>query len=127
MSFSFDKHDADCRPLAPYRTCRAVAFLKTKLSDTELKKLDDIMRGVPVVSASLDSRIEDVMGDLSTRVLRCLEIANIQTLDDLVRQTESYLFRVPNFGRKAMREVKERLAILGHRLGELPPKSPPTS
>ena len=54
---------------------------------------------------------------LSVRASNCLESENIQTVRDLVQRTEDQLLEVRNFGETTLREVKEKLAELGLRLG----------
>lgn len=45
----------------------------------------------------------------STRVYGCFRNENIKTLKDLVQYTPAMLLRVPNFGRKSLKEVEEYL------------------
>jgi hypothetical protein len=54
---------------------------------------------------------------LSVRSANTMKNENIRTVDDLVRKTESELLRVPNFGRKSLRELKEVLAEKNLHLG----------
>lgn len=52
------------------------------------------------------------IGDLpiTHRVYNCLTVEGIRTIGDLVKCTENDLLRLPNFGRKSLRELKETLA-----------------
>lgn len=63
----------------------------------------------------LQMNIHDL--NLSVRALNCLESANITTVADLVRMTESDLLKVRSFGKTSLREVKRKLADLGLSLG----------
>ncbi len=60
---------------------------------------------------TLDAPIEDL--ELSVRSYNCLKRQGINTLDQLVEQTEADLLNIRNFGAKSIEEVKDRLAQLG--------------
>jgi len=47
--------------------------------------------------------------ELSVRSNNCLKMANIKTIGDLVRKTESDMLKYKNFGRKSLREIAEIL------------------
>jgi len=51
--------------------------------------------------------------DLSVRSARCLESDGINYIGDLVKTSEAHLLRVPNFGRKSLREIIGVLAAEG--------------
>jgi len=55
--------------------------------------------------------------ELSVRSSNCLKAANIKTLGDLVRKTESDMLKYRNFGRKSLKEIVEILEGMGLRLG----------
>ncbi len=55
--------------------------------------------------------------DLSVRASNCLESASINTVADLVSQTESELLKVRSFGRTSLREVKRKLIDMNLSLG----------
>jgi hypothetical protein len=64
--------------------------------------------------------------DPSARAENCLAAANIQTLGDLVKLTETDVLKIKNFGKTSMREVKKKLGDLGLTLGmEIPAEAPP--
>ena len=50
---------------------------------------------------------------LSARPSSALKMLNIRYVYELVRKAPVDLFRLPNFGEKSLREVKEKLATLG--------------
>ncbi len=55
--------------------------------------------------------------DLSVRSANCLQNADIQLIGELVQRTESEMLKTKNFGRKSLREIKEKLGELGLSLG----------
>ncbi len=59
---------------------------------------------------ALDAPIEDL--ELSVRSYNCLKRQGINTLADLVNETESGLMNIRNFGAKSIDEVKAKLAGL---------------
>ena len=50
---------------------------------------------------------------LSIRSMNCLKNANIRTLRDLVTRQEKEMIEIRNFGEKSLREVREKLEVLG--------------
>lgn len=79
-------------------------------------------------SAGLDHATEAKLNmnlaelNLSVRAMNCLESENIRTVRDLVSYTEDQLLEVRNFGEITLKEVREKLADIGLRLGmRLPP------
>ena len=68
----------------------------------------------------LDRSIDEL--ELSVRSYNCLKNAGIETVRDLVQQTEPELLKTKNFGRKSLNEIKELLAdmklTLGMRVGD---------
>ena len=55
--------------------------------------------------------------ELSVRSANCLQNANIQYIGELVQKTESDLLKTKNFGRKSLKEIKDKLAELNLQLG----------
>lgn len=55
--------------------------------------------------------------ELSVRSANCLQNANIQYIGELVQKTESDLLKTKNFGRKSLKEIKDKLQELGLSLG----------
>lgn len=55
--------------------------------------------------------------DLSVRASNCLESARIETVGQLVVQTDADLLKLRSFGRTSLREVKRKLQDLGLDLG----------
>ncbi len=55
--------------------------------------------------------------ELSVRAANCLESARIETVSQLVTQSEADLLKLRSFGRTSLREVKRKLQELGLDLG----------
>jgi DNA-directed RNA polymerase subunit alpha len=67
------------------------------------------------LDALLEKSIDDL--DLSVRSANCLKNANIHTLRDLVRRTETDMLDTKNFGKKSLEELQELLGRLGLSFG----------
>lgn len=61
--------------------------------------------------------IEDI--SISTRTSTCLKNGGIVTIKDLLALKDWELLKLPNFGKKSLRETKDRLRELGLRLGSV--------
>jgi DNA-directed RNA polymerase subunit alpha len=61
--------------------------------------------------------------ELSVRASNCLESARIETVGQLVQQTDSDLLKLRSFGRTSLREVKRKLQDIGMELGMDTPES----
>jgi DNA-directed RNA polymerase subunit alpha len=59
----------------------------------------------------LDAPIEDL--ELSVRSYNCLKREGVNTVQQLIEQSEQDLIKVRNFGAKSIEEVKEKLVTLG--------------
>ena len=59
----------------------------------------------------LELRVDEL--ELSVRSSNCLRAANITTLEDLVRRTESEMLKYRNFGRKSLTELNGILSEMG--------------
>jgi DNA-directed RNA polymerase subunit alpha len=55
--------------------------------------------------------------ELSVRASNCLESARIETVGQLVTQTDADLLKLRSFGRTSLREVKRKLQDIGLDLG----------
>lgn len=56
--------------------------------------------------------------NLSVRAYNCLHNnTKITTIGELVQRTEDDLYRIKNFGRKSIQEIKDELARIGLSLG----------
>jgi DNA-directed RNA polymerase subunit alpha len=63
----------------------------------------------------LNESVEEL--ELSVRSANCLKTANIKTIGDLVRKTETDMLKYKNFGRKSLNEIKEILGGMGLSFG----------
>ena len=59
----------------------------------------------------LEMTIEEL--DMSVRSFNCLKRANIDTVEDLTKKTESEMIKVRNLGKKSLEEVIQKLHSLG--------------
>jgi DNA-directed RNA polymerase alpha subunit len=66
----------------------------------------------------LDKDVEEL--ELSVRSCNCLKNADIQTIRELVGNTEAEMLEIRNFGRKSLNEVKDILHSMGLCLGMSP-------
>jgi DNA-directed RNA polymerase subunit alpha len=58
--------------------------------------------------------------EMSVRAANCLQMAKIQTVQQLVTFSDSDLLKVRSFGKTSLREIKRKLADLGLSLGMTP-------
>jgi DNA-directed RNA polymerase subunit alpha len=68
-------------------------------------------------------KVEDL--NLTVRSMNCLKSACIVYVGDLVRKTESDLLAAPNFGRKSLQEIRDKLHSLSLEFGMHIPNWPP--
>ena len=66
---------------------------------------------MPMAPSPEDELIEEL--ELGVRSYNCLKREGIQTIGDLVSKTEAELLNIPNFGKKSIDEVKEKLESRG--------------
>lgn len=55
--------------------------------------------------------------NLTARSSNCLKAVNIRFIGELVQKTENELLKAPNFGKKSLTEIKDKLSELGLSLG----------
>jgi DNA-directed RNA polymerase subunit alpha len=65
----------------------------------------------PEEESVLDQSIDSL--ELSIRSMNCLKNANIRTLRDLVARSEKDMVEIRNFGEKSLKEVRDKLEVLG--------------
>lgn len=73
----------------------------------EKKKAEKINVDLALLSSSIDDLA------ITNRTRNCLVAENIYYVGDLIKCTENDLLRLPNFGRKSLKELKEILAEVG--------------
>ena len=66
----------------------------------------------PVATGGMDDVLIEEL-ELGVRSYNCLKREGIQTVGDLVSKSEAELLNIPNFGKKSIDEVKEKLASRG--------------
>ncbi|MEX0726576.1 MAG: DNA-directed RNA polymerase subunit alpha [Planctomycetaceae bacterium] len=81
--------------------------------------------GYAPVDLELEEKLNQSLAELnlSVRATNCLESEGINTVRDLVTRTEDQLLQVRNFGETTLTEVRERLGVIGLRLGMKVPHS----
>lgn len=81
--------------------------------------------GYAPVDLELEEKLQQSLAELnlSVRATNCLESEGINTVRDLVTRTEDQLLQVRNFGETTLLEVRERLGMIGLRLGMKLPQS----
>lgn len=97
-------------------------FINFEESQIEKAKKDD-KPDLPF-SPWLLKKVYD-LDELSVRATNCLKNDNIVYVGDLVQKTEAEMLKTPNFGRKSLNEIKEKLAKIGLRFGMEVPGWPP--
>ena len=81
------------------------------VEDTEPDIDDETLR----IRQLLRLRVDEL--ELSVRSSNCLRAANIVTLEDLVRRSESEMLKYRNFGRKSLTELNSILTEMGLHFG----------
>ena len=81
---------------------------------------NEIVKRIPVeeqneIDPFLLKRVEEL--DLTVRSANCLKSENLDYIGELVQKKESDLMRTPNFGKKSLLEIKEKLALYKYSLG----------
>jgi DNA-directed RNA polymerase subunit alpha len=79
----------------------------------KIEEIEEVVEAEPEPEEDsvLDQSIETL--ELSIRSMNCLKNANIRTLRDLVTKAEKDMTEIRNFGEKSLKEVREKLEILG--------------
>ena len=91
--------------------------------EAKLERREDAKPELPF-SPYLLRKVYD-LDELSVRATNCLKNDNIVYVGDLVQKTEGEMLKTPNFGRKSLNEIKEKLAKIGLRFGMEIPSWPP--
>ncbi len=71
----------------------------------------------PQIDPFLLKTVEEL--DLTVRSANCLKSENLRYIGELVQKTESELMKTPNFGKKSLTEIKEKLSSYGYSLGTI--------
>ena len=81
-------------------------------AEEEIEEIDDDWIRVHEL---LKRGVEEL--ELSVRSSNCLRNANIKSIGDLVRKTESDMLKFRNFGRKSLKEISDILTSMGLHFG----------
>jgi DNA-directed RNA polymerase subunit alpha len=77
------------------------------LGDIEERGAEEVAPAIESPRPEDDMLVDDL--DLGVRSLNCLKREGIETVGDLLARSEQELMCIPNFGRKSLDEVRERL------------------
>ena len=83
--------------------------------EIEMAEEEEVDEEILRIRNLLKMRVDEL--ELSVRSSNCLHAANIVTLEDLVRKTESEMLKYRNFGRKSLNELNGILSELGLSFG----------
>ena len=83
--------------------------------ESKIEKKEEAKPDLPF-SPYLLKKVYD-LDELSVRATNCLKNDNIVYVGDLVQKTEAEMLKTPNFGRKSLNEIKEKLAKIGLKFG----------
>ncbi len=89
---------ADKRDLEIYQRLRSLNSVITE----EMKRIEDLY-----FSKILSLPVYEL--ELSTRAMNCLKNEDIQYIGELIQQTNRQMLRMPNFGKKSLKELKDAL------------------
>lgn len=117
-------HMSGCTPLTPCHACMTAAFLKSKLSDKDMKTLINMLDSVEAKlldeTITLEAPIEHL--SINKRVCRILRDNHLATVGDLLKRRESEICSFPRIGRNAISMLREAVERKGRKLGELAEK-----
>jgi DNA-directed RNA polymerase alpha subunit len=82
----------------------ALANKPVVIKEVDIKTVERDVPSTEILVASLD---------LSVRSINCLYNDGIRTVDQLTKFTQGEMLRIPNFGRKSLKEVSNKLDRLG--------------
>lgn len=86
-----------------------------KVAQSQLERAYERLREKGIVdNQDLTTKLLDL--DLTVRTSNCFVAENIKTLGDLVKCTYHDLLKMPNFGRKSLKEVRDMLKERGLKL-----------
>lgn len=91
--------------------------------ESRIERREEMKPDLPF-SPHLLKKVYD-LDELSVRATNCLKNDNIVYVGDLVQKTEAEMLKTPNFGRKSLNEIKEKLAKIGLKFGMEVPGWPP--
>ncbi|MWY92580.1 DNA-directed RNA polymerase subunit alpha [Francisella tularensis] len=102
----------------------ALRLAATKIQNQlrNIVDIEEINKGIFVedpkdINPILLKHVEEL--NLTARSSNCLKAVNIRLIGELVQKTENELLKAPNFGKKSLTEIKDKLSELGLSLGTL--------
>lgn len=116
------EHLEGCRPLKPCSNCETVMWLRGKLKPSDFAELLQRLEGkLPETGTTrlqvpLESKFEDALPEISTRLRAALKNENCVTIADIVKLSEADVMNIPNIARVSTDELIAALARLGYQL-----------
>ncbi len=118
-----DRLDFDIKTNGNITSEEAIRLAATKIQNQlrNIVNVEEINQGVFVedpikdIDPVLLKYVEEL--NLTARSSNCLKAVNIRHIGELVQKTENELLRAPNFGKKSLTEIKDKLSELGLSLG----------
>jgi DNA-directed RNA polymerase subunit alpha len=92
-----------------------LALLITKEEKAPEEEMEEVGEDWIRIHDLLQRNVEEL--ELSVRSSNCLRTAEIKTIGDLVRKTESEMLKFRNFGRKSLKEISDILTSMGLHFG----------
>jgi DNA-directed RNA polymerase subunit alpha len=92
-----------------------LALLITKEERPAEEEIEEVDEDWVRIHDLLQRNVEEL--ELSVRSSNCLRTAEIKTIGDLVRKTESEMLKFRNFGRKSLKEISDILSSMGLHFG----------
>ncbi|MFZ1948050.1 MAG: DNA-directed RNA polymerase subunit alpha [bacterium] len=92
-----------------------LGLLITKEEKAAEEEIEEVDEEWVRIHDLLQRNVEEL--ELSVRSSNCLRTAEIKTIGDLVRKTESEMLKFRNFGRKSLKEISDILASMGLHFG----------
>lgn len=105
-------------------TCEEALRLAATKIQNQLRNIvdvEEINKGIFVEDPTKDidpvllKHVEEL--NLTARSSNCLKAVNIRFIGELVQKSENELLKAPNFGKKSLNEIKDKLTELGLSLG----------
>jgi DNA-directed RNA polymerase subunit alpha len=92
-----------------------LALLITKEEKPPEEEIEEVDEEWIRIHDLLKRNVEEL--ELSVRSSNCLRTAEIKTIGDLVKKTESEMLKFRNFGRKSLKEISDILSSMGLHFG----------
>jgi DNA-directed RNA polymerase alpha subunit len=115
-----------CLPTVLWHAVQALAPQEGDATTVILRAVEEYINAAATRQGNQSGKYRDLVQALSTpvadlhlsvRPASALKMLNIRYVYELVQQSPTDLFVLPNVGKKSLKEVKEKLATLGLTLG----------